>query len=371
MKKSFIVVLALLQFPLSPASAAMISAGQKCTKVNQSTIVKSQKLICAKAGNKLLWKAAPVIAAPTPAPNSSTTPIQVASGPTTSVSWKTMSAAEVKSAAKSAMDKYFETKRTPSQVVTVLAQEGVDSTLKAWVLQGATLVAQTFTYPSSTRAFYDVIAIDRDWLQDAYTKAGYSADEVRDRLGGFDSGSPAFGGTVSNTWNAKTIKNDNLMVRDKIGMAQTSGHEFFHTIQERLAGRNPGRDGNEIPNWFWEGPACFVGINAAATVGALNFDSEGRQAMVDRFKNGNPQTKSLPLKDIKANDGIIDPYGIGFAGTEYLVAQVGVEKFLAIYAELGKNKSIDKAFFDSTGITLEDFYQHFESDRAALGFAKN
>jgi hypothetical protein len=261
-------------------------------------------------------------------------------------------------------------KRTPNQIVTVIAQDGVNQTLKDWVNQGATLVAQSFAYPDSTRPFIDVIAIDRDWLRDTYVKEGFGEAEVKVRLGGFDAGAPAFGGTTTNTWNAKTIANENLMVRNKVGMAQTSGHEFFHTIQERLAQRNPGKYGNEIPNWFWEGPAMFVGIHSAATIKAVDFAIEGRQEMLNRFKNGRAEMKSILLKDVKANDAVIDPYAIGYAGSEYLIAQVGVEKFLNIYGELGKGKNFGDAFKDATGFALDEFYIHFEMDRAALGFPR-
>ena len=368
MKKLLVSVISISFVFSTPAYSATIAAGQKCAKVNQSTTVKGLKLVCTKSGSKLTWRPSPKFpemqATPTPSSTATDTPA------TTDALWKDYSSSEVIARAKDAITTYFSVKRTPSQSVIVLAQDGVDATLKNWISQGATLVAQSFTYPASTRPFYDVVALDRKWLEETYTKAGFSDAEVRDRLSGFDANSPAFGGTTSNTWNAKTIENDNLLVRDKVGMAQTSGHEFFHTIQERLVGRNPGRDGNEIPNWFWEGPAMFVGIHAATVIKAIDFKAEGRQAALDRFNNGRPETKPLLLKDVKANDGITDPYGIGYAATEYLVAQVGVEKFLNIYAELGKKKSFDVAFKDATGFALADFYDHFEKDRSALGFPR-
>ena len=372
MKKRFAVILSLslLIQPIA-ALAAGVTAGAKCTKVNQKSISAGKSYICSKVSGKLIWKLIPPTPKPTPSSTASPTPSETPVPVATPATWKDYSSSDVITRASSAIDTYFSVKRTPTQIVTVVAQDGVDPILKGWISQGATLVAQSFTYPPSTRPFYDVVALDRNWLQDAYVKAGFNDAEVRDRLGGFDSGSPAFGGTATNTWNAKTITNDNLMVRDKVGMAQTSGHEFFHSIQERLAGRNPGRDGNEIPNWFWEGPAMFIGIHAASSIGAINFATEGRQAALDRFNNGRPETKPLLLKDVKANDGVTDPYGIGYAATEYLVAQVGVEKFLNIYGELGKGKSFDAAFESATGFALADFYSHFEKDRAALGFPRS
>ena len=372
MKKFLITAVLISLTATTPALGASVAAGAKCGKVNQKASSSGKSFICVKSGSKLLWKLVPV-SAPTPTPQPSASP-SASPSPTPIVTpavWKEYSSSEIISRAKDAIDQYLAVKRTPSQVVTVIAQDGVNQTLKDWILKGATLVAQSFAYPASTRPFIDVVAIDRDWLRDTYVKEGFSEAEVKVRLGGFDAGAPAFGGTTTNTWNAKTIANENLMVRNKVGMAQTAGHEFFHSIQERLAQRNPGKYGNEIPNWFWEGPAMFVGIHSAATIGAVDFATEGRQEMLNRFKNGRAEMKVILLKDVKANDAITDPYAIGYAGSEYLIAQIGVEKFLNIYAELGKGKTFGDAFKDATGFPLDEFYIRFEMDRAALGFPRS
>jgi hypothetical protein len=374
MKKLLAVVLSISFLAVSPAYSATIAAGQKCAKLNQKATSGAKSFICAKRGGKLAWKilpATPPKPTPTPEPSASPAPTPSLTPVVAPAVWKEYSSSEVIARAKDAIDRYLAVKRSPNQVITVIAQDGVNQTLKNWIIQGATLVAQSFAYPASTRPFIDVVAMDRDWLREAYLKAGFSEAEVKDRLGGFDAGAPAFGGTTTNTWNAKSIANENLMVRNKVGMAQTAGHEFFHSIQERLAQRNPGKYGSEIPNWFWEGPAMFVGIHSAATIGAVDFATEGRQEMLNRFKNGRAEMKVFPLKDVKANDAITDPYAIGYAGSEYLIAQIGVEKFLNIYVELGKGKSFADAFKDATGFALDEFYIRFEMDRAALGFPRS
>lgn len=379
MKKLLVILLPISLLAGASASAASLAAGQRCAKINQVATIKGQKLLCSKSGSKLIWKplvkfpeiqASPAptpSTSPTPSPSSSASPAPVV----TPAIWKDYSSSEVIARAKDAIDRYFAVKRTPNQVITVIAQDGVNPTLKDWINQGATLVAQSFSYPASVRPFIDVVAFDRDWLRDTYSKEGFSEAEVKVRVSAFDAGAPAFGGTTTNTWNAKTIANENLMVRNKVGMAQTAGHEFFHSIQERLAQKNPGKYGNEIPNWFWEGPSMFVGIHSAANIKAIDFATEGRLEMLNRFKNSRPEMKALTLKEVKANDATTDPYAIGYAATEYLVAQVGMEKFLDIYAQLGKGLSFDFAFMAATGFSLEDFYGNFERDRSGLGFPRN
>jgi hypothetical protein len=373
-RKAFAGCLAIsLTIILIPAEAASYAVGQKCGKLNQRASIPGKKLICTKVKGKLIWSEVPSpikSTAPTPTPSNSPTPI---SSPTpiataTPATWKQLTADEVIAQSSKAIGDYLAVKRTPNQEVIVLLQPGIDPLWKDFIYKGATLVAQAFTYPALGKPFYDVVAIDKDWLATTYKEAGFSDRDVQDRLGGFAAGAPAFGGSTTNTWNMTTLKNNNSLVNDKAGTYQTPGHEFFHGIQERYAGRNPGPKGEEIPNWFWEGPAMFVGIHSASVAGYIDFKSEGRTSMLNRFKNSPVASRVMPLIDVKANDRATDPYAIGFAATEYLVAQVGVEKFLKIYAELGTGKSFSQAFEAATGLKLSEFYSHFEEARSGLGF---
>ena len=410
---ALVAILLVALLPSNLAVATTAKAGGTCSKVNSTSVVNGFKFTCIKSGKKLIWnkgvkvvvKATPSAtptpsASATPSPTPSPTPTPSASAtpsptPTPSASatpsptpsptptpektyatfwekygWSNPNTAQ--EVAKAATDKflsYTATQRNPAAEVKVIAQEGVDPLLINWVEQGANLVAKTFDYPKLTRTFVDVIAIDRSWLESAYTKEGFSAQQVKDRLGGFDTGSPAFGGNFSNTWNYAAIKKNNLMVNDKTGMAQTAGHEFFHAIQERFAGRNPGADGATIPNWFWEGPAMFIGLQTSSKLGIVDYLTVGQQSSINRYKNDSAAMKKLPLSEVKKNDKDTDPYGLGEVATEFLVANVGIEKLLAIYAALGQGKTFAQAFETGTGVKLDDFYLMFEEIRPILGVA--
>lgn len=375
MKKYLTLVLVTL-FALTqiPAQAAN-TAGGKCSKVNQKVVASGKTLTCTKVGGKLIWKAAatPVVkptSKPSPTPSATPSPSPTDVVATLPATWKDYSSAEVISRATAAIDAYFAVKRTTNQEIVVAIQPGADPIWKEWITNGATLVSQAFEYPKLNGPFYDVAASDVTWLTATYKGFGFTDQQIQDRVGGFNAGAPAFGGTNTNTWNLATIARENLVKNNKAGMAQTAGHEFFHAIQENLAKKNPGANGEEIPNWFWEGPAMFVGLHSAGAIKAINFDSEGRSEMLNRYKNGRVDTRLLTLKEVKINNGIIDPYAIGYAGTEFIIAQVGVEKFLNIYAELGKGKSFAASFEAATGFSLDVFYEKFEAARASLGFAK-
>ncbi len=367
---TLVTTLGTLATPALGATAPKV--GASCTKKGVERVYKSKKFICVKSGKKLVWSIAKAAAsAPTP------TPIPTTSSPTANTIWdkygftKPSKVEDVISAATSAFAKYTENVRM-NYTVKVVAQSDVDPVLVSWVQDGANFVAKRFAYPAPTREFVNVIASDVAWLQEAYTKAGYTANEVRDRIGGFNAGAPAFGGSNTNTWNYATIKRDNMMVRDRGGMAQTAGHEYFHAIQEILAkGNNPGAKGENIPNWYWEGPAMFIGFQTATKIGIIDYKAQGRDVMISRYQNGAAINRTSALNEIRANDGVTDPYAIGMAASEFLVSLVGMEKMIAVYEALGSTKDFPTAFKTGTGVELADFESLFEEVRANLGFPRS
>jgi len=386
-----LTVLVLAFSPFLAAGATTAKAGATCSKAGVTSTVNGVKYTCIKSGKKFVWDKGIKVATPkpsvsptpsaTPTPTPTPTPTVTATPTPTPTKtfnslWekydltKPTSVDEVIKKSTDNFKSYTATVRT-SQEVKVVAQTGVDQQLITWVQEGAKYVAERFVYPKLSRSFVDVIAIDVKWLEEAYTKEGFSVNQVKDRIGGFGTGSPAFGGSYSNTWNYATIQKTNALVNDKAGMAQTPGHEFFHAIQENLAGPLANGTGSNVPNWFWEGPAMFVGQQTAGVLGFADYLTLGRPSMTNRYKNGNPINRTSNLSEIKANDGVTDPYAIGFAGTEFLVSQVGVEKMVNVYAALGQGKSFEVAFKQGTGIELVDFFAMFEEIRGTLGFPKS
>ena len=325
----------------------------------------------------------PAVAASTPRPSSAPTVAPVVAPtavptavPTISATWKKYdltkptSADTVITLATENFKSYTSTIRNPDQELKVVAQNGVDATLIQWVTDGATYVVRRFAYPKLAATFVDFIAIDQTWLLASYIAEGFSPSRSEAGAKNFCGGAPACGGTDSNLWNYSEIQKQNLMVTDKAGMAQTPGHEFFHVIQGTLAPRLIDVSGSNVPNWFWEGPAQFVGLQTAGVLGFADYLTVGRPQMTKRYKNGARINRTSNLSEIRANDRVTDPYAIGFAATELLVSQVGVQKMVNVYAALGKGNDFDRAFMQGTGIELADFYSMFEEVRGTLGFAK-
>ena len=253
----------------------------------------------------------------------------------------------------------------------MIAQAGVDATFIDWVTRTSDLVAKSFSYPALSKQFIDIIATDRDWFKLTMESNGFSTREVSSRLAAFDSGSPANGGLTANQFNWGVILKNNSMVVKKAEVMQLGGHEFFHAVQAGNAGRDNDPDGAFVPNWFWEGPAMFVGLQTANNLGLVDYATVGQKVGRDRLNSRadvSIATRKLLLSQVIANDPkIIDPYGVGQIATEFLVAKIGVEKMIKIYYEIKTVKSFSSAFKSATGVELDDFYTMFEEVRATLG----
>jgi hypothetical protein len=310
-------------------------------------------------------------------PTPTTTPTTAANDATLwgKYSWvKPTSSSSVVTAATDKFKAYVAVTRTNDTVIKIAAQDGADQTLVGWVRDGANLVSKAFDYPKLSKPFLEVIAIDREWLEKTYIDNGYSENEAKnDRGRAFADGAPAFGGSTTNTFNSGVVTKNNLLVNDKLGMMQMAGHEFFHAVQERISGGVPSPDGLGIaPQWFWEGPATFIGLQTAGYLGWASYITEGRNMAVAR--SNAPSTKSSLLSEATKNTGrpdAIDPYGIGAIATEFLVANVGIEKFMEVYKNIGKKKKFADAFKTATGVELTDFYTMFEEVRPVLGIARS
>ena len=377
---SFLSILSLsIALPLIPANAA-IKSGGACSKAGIKSKTSSKTYTCIKSGKKLVWDKGVANAASNP-----TTTATTVAATTTTVSsrytalWEKYSwvpptsSSSVATAATDKFKGYVAVTRTIDTVIKIAAQDGAEQTLVGWVKDGADLVSKAFDYPKLSKPFLEVIGIDRAWVEKTYIENGYSENQAKNLGTAFANGAPGFGGSTSNTYNSGVITKKNLLVNDKLGMMQMAGHEFFHAVQERTAGGVPSPDGLGIaPQWFWEGPATFIGLQTASYLGWASYITEGRQMGVTR--SNSPSTKSSLLSEVTKNTGSStdpDPYGIGAIATEFLVANVGMEKFMDVYTNLGKTKNFADSFKTATGVELPDFYTMFEEARPVLGIPRS
>jgi hypothetical protein len=361
----------LLAFPITPSQAAG-KAGATCSKAGLKSVASGKTFTCVKSGKKFVWDKGVAVTKPTVVSTPSATPTPTPT-PTPEIVYATLwekykwskpsSSASVATAATERFKAYAATNRSPSTTVKVVAQEGVDTTLLKWVTDGSAFVSKVFGYPQLPGPFVAVIAKDKEFAEKAYNENGYTKDAKS--LANYFDKAPAHGGPP-NTYNNTMIMSKGLLVSDKVGIMQMPGHETFHFIQKSIAGKSASPDGLGIaPQWFWEGPSVFIGLQAANHLSLLDYATEGRAFSVKRANGAD--VRSLKLSEVTKNDGSADPYGIGAIATEFLVANVGMEKFMDVYNNLGKNMKFTDAFKAGTGVELADFYTMFEEVRADLG----
>lgn len=153
-------------------------------------------------------------------------------------------------------------------------------------------------------------------------------------------------------------------------------HEFFHIVQEQMAGLEgkpivigDANTENLFPAWFLEGTANFVGFSISAL--ALNTTYwQGYEAML----NYAPPEESInknsiadyELRTCCGNNTPTYPYVIGQVATEYIVASVGFQKMLDIFTDFKATKNFDKSFEKATGISKQEFYKKFDKNRSKL-----
>lgn len=195
----------------------------------------------------------------------------------------------------------------------------------------------------------------------------------------------------SHEWSVSTLKNNNLWLGDpnspipcsiptrdslcaennlilmttlnppinwNIEYRATPAHEFFHTVQNALLGYDrtkiPPGHSRSVPRWFFEGSASYYGYYV---VEKLAFDS---------YKNGRNSEMSshYNYKTIKPlsqyDDYVSNPYGIGQAATEYIIASAGFESLLNVFKYTGTEGSFEAGFKKAIGIDLANFYLKFD-----------
>jgi hypothetical protein len=156
------------------------------------------------------------------------------------------------------------------------------------------------------------------------------------------------------------------------GPRSTVAHEFFHTVQYSLTGPQftvhggPMTDlsSKRIPRWLIEGSANYYAIYVNQKLKLSTYQEVRKSQLSDSTYNKN-QIESLHQYDYLAKPEL-NPYGIGQAATEYLVASVGFESLLNIFKYTNSEGNFSAGFKKAVGISIEDFYLKFNSATGSM-----
>ena len=361
MKKNLIVVVCITIALISPQYAIAASAtGTKCTKSGLTKTLNSKKYTCIKSGSKFIWSTSVAI-------EKSAAYLSWAT-PTTQL--------QISNESKKKFQEWVLSKGSNSENIAIsidpkVEASKVDYLVKVLNLASKTLLAKDASKPQMYLSVGDEWVITK--LKSDYPiHAGFSGQNVCYEPNPFaacawiEANLIFFVSTSADVWSSMNQQ-----------VLASGAHEFFHIAQGSLMKNGLGLSlyslFSDIPSWFFEGSASFIGT-AYADKSGLAVWNNIRNEEISYYSSG--RGKNEPLSSFLTND--LDrpspegqshrPYGIGMLACEYIVASVGMENFLDVYRGMGQGLTFSQSFSKATNIELNDFYNKFDSMREKIGF---
>ena len=356
--KSLLLSLSFTLIPGMASSASKVTPGSTC-KVNKESVTYLKKTYtCIKSGKKLVWNKGLVIPEPKPSPSAKTS---VAPAKATFTPWASSFDTVLMTSTALANTGQFLGDVKPSNEYKLTIDPAIKESDRLWITKALDYTNGAFSeiLKGQVKIF---LGTTHDWSAKTLRSAG-------EWIGDAQSPYPCSNG-VNDAYCAgpnlalliySDIYSPNSTYRWDAGRQSTPAHELFHNVQFALGGRNVGADDpTHIPRWLMEGSANYFGFYIVEKL-ALNSYASGRSQQV----NSNQAYRTVvPL--IQYDNFTSDPYGIGQAATEYLVASVGFEKFLNIWRFTKSEKDFAKGFKKAVGIDISDFYSKFEAARPSM-----
>jgi hypothetical protein len=345
MKKIFFLLCLTLMVPSSSFANTEIR-NTNCKTINKVKIINGNEYVCIKKkNNKNVWhKKNKINEVKTEA----------------FVPWSTNFKTDVMvQQAINSTNKYSE-KIMPSSLYEIAIENSVRESDRKWI-------TQMFDY---TNGFFSKIEREKpkiflgnshEWSRDTMKNAGVWIGEPNQPY-------PCSNGTrdayCAGYKNLVLLIFINPLQTWEIGRRSTPAHEIFHTVQFSLLGYNLERIGpghpQGVPRWFIEGSANYFGYYVVEKLGLGSYEN-GRNNQV-RFNSEYQNIKPLSTYDNFESN----PYGIGQAATEYIIASVGFESLLNIFKFTGTEGTFSAGFKKATGIELSEFYSKFEDARSSM-----
>jgi hypothetical protein len=362
---------------VASSSFAAVKAGSACSKVGSKSVSSGKSYTCVKSGKKLVWDkgsviAKPIVSKPEPASSSSAGQDPTQSTTTSSTSpdstaknsftpWATTFKADDMTMLAIANTSEFLGKVTPNNSYTFTVDSAITDSDRAWI-------AKELDYANG--ALYEFLhgqvnvflGTTHDWAAKTLRNAGKWIGDPLSPLpcsNGLHDAYCAGPNVVLLVYS--DVYKSTAAYRWDVGRQSTPAHEFFHNVQYALGYREIGpQDPTHMPRWLREGSANFFGYYVVEKSGLGTYQS-GRTQQI----NANSGYKTIVPLSQYDND-TTDPYGIGQAASEYLIASLGFEKFLNIWKFTMSENSFNKGFRAATGMEISDFYSKFEASRGSM-----
>ena len=352
MNKRLIAFLSVLSLSLllTPVNAA-VKVGGACTKAGITSVASNKTYTCIKSGKKLVWNKGV---------NNPTVDSVVTPKIEPFVAWSTKF--EINSLIKSAIDStnsYAGIVRSDNSY-EIAIQNSVREPDRKWIT-GMLDYSNGFFSKIEREKLKIFLGNSHEWSKGSVKNAGVS---FGDPNGAYPCSNGTQDAYCAGYKNLILLIFLNPLQTWDIGRRSTPAHELFHTIQFSLLGYNIHGIGPDhpqrVPMWFVEGSANYFGYYMVEKLG------------FDTYKNGrNKQVRyNSEYRDIKPLSSYdnyeTNPYGIGQAATEYIIASVGFESLLNIFKFTGTEGTFSAGFKKAIGIELSEFYSKFEDARSSM-----
>ena len=348
-----VVSLIVLSSVLAAPAFSAVKAGTACKKVGSTSTAGGKKYTCVKSGKKTVWNKGVLVIKPATEPVA--TPQKVIFTP-----WATEF--DVASMTQIALDaaRFYFGKVTPSNNYEITFDPAISLKDRAWILEGTDFAYGSFSKINGERPII-YIGATREWAKEALKNKNIWIGDPNDLYPCSARNDDA--GCVGDNKMLLLFRAGRLLnagSAEKFLMKTATSHEMFHIIQERIH-RNVG-PGNpaRIPQWLMEGSAAFYQFYAGDELGFDKYQT-GRDDLVTR--NSDYRT-IVPLSQY--DGGGLNPYGIGMAASEYIIASIGFENFMNIWIFTKSENSFAAGFKKATGIEIDTFYSKFEVARGAM-----
>ena len=358
---------------------AAVKAGSPCPKLNNMSTSGGKLYTCIKSGKKLIWnkgvavkRTADSISA-LPSPSSSPTP-SVTLQPEPSVTkisfipWgTTFEAEEMTKIALAKTSDYFGNVK-PSNAYSFYVDSAITASDREWI---------TKVLDYANGAFSDVLqgrvkvflGSTHEWSAATLRSAGTWVGDPQGQYPCSNGVHDAYCAGLDLTLLIYSdIYKTNSDYRWDAGRRSTPAHELFHNVQFRLgvpptnqvAYFVPPDSPVYIPRWLMEGSANYFGLYVIEKLGLDSYQTGRKQ----QINSNSAYRNVVPL--VQYDNFTSDPYGIGQAASEYIIASVGFENFLNIWKYTKIEGSFSKGFAKATGLEISDFYTKFEAARHSM-----
>ncbi len=356
--KTLLISIPLTLIPVIAFSAQKITSGATCKVNKQSVTYLKKTYTCIKSGKKLVWNKGVVVPEPKPSPSATTS---VAPAKAIFTPWARSFDTVLMTSTALANTSQFLGDVKPSSDYKLTLDPAIKESDRDWITKALDYTNGAFSeiLKGQVKVF---LGTTHEWSAKSLRSAGEWVGDPQSPFPCSNGKNDAYcAGPNLALLIYSDIYSPNSNYQWDAGRQSTPAHELFHNVQFALGGRNVGSDDpTHIPRWLMEGSANYFGFYIVDKL-ALNTYASGRNQQV----NSNQAYKTVvPL--VQYDNFSSDPYGIGQAATEYLVASVGFEKFLNIWTFTKSEKDFSKGFKKAVGIDISDFYSKFEAARPSM-----